>query len=324
MSPFCHSNHHDSYFIILNQRSKIGLFVYRNDTLDTLFCFKSEPSIGIVEQFIDYTSTIYTMENHNKGIYPKKTERFTMERKKYIFGALTMILFLAMSSAIHSQHRYTQAVYDAYINGQMEKWDQVIGDMEAEELTTVDDKLELIEYYYGQTGYLIGNDQKAQAKSTITKAKRLINEVIKAEPSNATALAFKGVFLAYDMSINKLKAPIIGPLSMKYIKMAYETDNNNIQALSDMGNMLYYAPGIFGGDKRKGIAYIERAIQSIEEQKLTYHNWHYLNLMITLARFRKEMGENDAATDIYKKLLELEPNFMWVRKELYPITSTNH
>lgn len=239
-----------------------------------------------------------------------------MERKKYILRSLALIVSLTMSLSIYAQHKYAQAIYDAYINGQMDKWSQVISDMESEKLTTVNDKLELITYYYGQTGYLIGSNQKAQAKSNITKAEKLIDEMIVVESSNATLLAFKGVFLAFQMSINKLKTPILGPLSMKYIKTAYETDNNNIQALSDMGNMLYYAPTLFGGDKQQGIAYIERAIQSIEKRQLTYKNWHYLNLLVTLARFRKEMGENKAATDIYKKLLEIEPNFMWVRKGL--------
>lgn len=258
------------------------------------------------------------MENHHNGVCPKNTQEFAMEREKYIFGALVLILSLATSMPIYSQRKYSQTIYDAYINGQMDKWSQVIGNMESEKLTTVNDKLELIEYYYGQTGYFIGNGQRAQAKSNIVKAEKLIDEVIGVEPTNATALAFKGVFLAYQMSINKLKAPIIGPLSMKYIQTAYETDSNNIQALSDMGNMLYYAPSIFGGNKQQGIAYIERAIQSIEKQKLTLKNWHYLNLMVMLARFRKEIGENDAAMDIYKKLLEIEPDFIQIRKELYP------
>lgn len=241
-----------------------------------------------------------------------------MERKKYIFRSLTLIISLTMSLSIYAQHKYAQPIYDAYIHGQMDKWSQVISDMESEKLTTVNDKLELIAYYYGQTGYLIGSNQKAQAKSNIAKAEKLIDEVIVVEPSNATLLSFKGVFLAYQMSINKLQIPILGPLSMKYIKAAYEADNNNIQALSDMGNMLYYAPTIFGGDKHQGIAYIEQAIQHIEKRQLTYNNWHYLNLLVTLARFRKGIGENEAATEIYKKILEIEPNFMWVRKELYP------
>lgn len=241
-----------------------------------------------------------------------------MERKKYIFGALALVLSVMTSLPIYAQQKYAQAIYSAYINGEMNKWSQVISNMELEKRTTINDKLELIEYYYGQTGYLIGNNQKEQAKSNISKAETLINEAIKTEPFNATALAFKGVFFAYQISINKLKAPIMGPLSMKYIKMAYETDNNNIQALSDMGNMLYYAPAIFGGDKQQGIAYIEQAIQSIEQRKLTYKNWHYLNLMVTLARFRKETGENKSAIEIYKKLLGIEPNFIWVSKELYP------
>lgn len=203
----------------------------------------------------------------------------------------------------------------------MDKWSQIISDMESTKLTTVDDKLELIAYYYGQTGYLIGSKQKAQAKSNIAKTEVLIDEVLQAEPSNATALAFKGAFLAYQISLNKLKAPIKGPLSMKYIKMAYGTDPNNIQVLFDMGNMLYYAPTLFGGDKQQGIAYVECAIDAIEKRKLTLKNWQYLNLLVTLARFRTETGENDAARAIYKKLLEIEPNFKWVRQELYPASA---
>lgn len=241
-----------------------------------------------------------------------------MERAKYLFRALALILSLATPLPIYSQQDYSQAIYDAYISGQMDKWSQIISSMESEKLTNADDKLELIAYYYGQTGYLIGSKQKAQAKNNIAKAEVLIDEVLQAEPSNATALAFKGAFLAYQISINKLKAPIKGPLSMNYIKMAYEADPNNIQALSDRGNMLYYAPTLFGGNKQQGIAYIERAIDAIEKRKLTLKNWHYLNLLVTLAWFRTETGENDAARAIYKKLLEIEPNFKWVRQELYP------
>lgn len=239
-----------------------------------------------------------------------------MERQKYIFGALALVLSLVMSTQLRSQPKYGKAIYDSYISGQMEKWSQVVDQMESENLATIDQKLELIEYYYGQTGYFIGLGQTAQAKINIEKAESLIDQVIRQAPSNASALSFKGVFLAFQMSINKFKAPVLGPLSMKYIKQAYQIDNNNVQALSDMGNMLYYAPSIFGGDKQQGMEYIERAIQSLEKQKLTQYNWYYLNLMVTLARFHKELHENEAAMVIYKKLLEIEPDFMWAGKEL--------
>lgn len=76
------------------------------------------------------------------------------------------------------------------------------------------------------------------------------------------------------------------------------------QVIDDMGNMLYYAPTLFGGDKHQGIAYIERAIQNIKKRQLTYNNWHYLNLMVTRARFGKEIGENEDA----KHVICLLPN----------------
>lgn len=109
-----------------------------------------------------------------------------MERAKYIFGSLALILPLFTLLPMSAQPN-AETIYDACLSGKMERWSQVIDAMESEKLTAVNDKL---------------------------------------------------------------KTPILGPLSMKYIKMAYETDPNNIQALSDMGNMLYYAPVVFGGDKQ--------------------------------------------------------------------------
>ncbi|MCC8145085.1 MAG: hypothetical protein LIO93_01320 [Bacteroidales bacterium] len=247
-----------------------------------------------------------------------------MERTKHILEyIITIILFLCCTTEVYSQPVYAGEIYKAYISGNRNKWVEIIQEMEKSSLSsTVEEKLELLNYYYGYIGYLIGNKEKSSAKKYLDKAKTTVDDVLKKDPSNATALAYKGTFIAYRMTIDKIRIPVLGPQSMKYIKKAYEKDPDNIQALADMGNMLYHAPSLFGGDKEKGISYIKKAISRIEETGKVRNNWNYLNLMVLQSRYTEEIGDLKTAMDIYEKILTVEPEFVWVRDELYPQIKT--
>lgn len=227
-------------------------------------------------------------------------------------------MLLSTGTSAAAQSEYGKRIYDAYINGDMALWTKTIGGMESAPLKNNREKVELTGYYYGHTGYLIGLGEKETAKKYIEKAEKLIEEVLAEEPRNATALAYKGTFTGYRMSLNKMRTPILGPRTMKYIKAAYEADPENVQALTDMGNMFYYAPALFGGDKQEGMSYLERAIRKTEELDMTQENWNYMNTMVILAQYRRETGSPQKALELYEKILKIEPEFKWVRDELYP------
>ena len=231
---------------------------------------------------------------------------------------MSTLLLLCNGASAQARSSYGEQIYDAYINGNMDKWNAVIKNMESSPLENSDEKLELIGYYYGHTGYLIGIGDKETAKKYIERADKLIGEVLAEQPENATAWAYKGTFTGYRMSINKIKVPVLGPRTMKYIRKAYETDPDNVQALSDMGNMLYYAPSMFGGDKTAGIRYIEKAIRRMEALGTAENNWYYLNLLVMLAQYSRETGDPQKALLAYEKALAAEPGFKMVRDELYP------
>lgn len=244
-----------------------------------------------------------------------------VERTQYILRFLIMAMAMLHLQAASAQRQYGAEIYRAYINGDMDQWVGVIRKMEAASASgTVAQKLELLNYYYGHIGYLIGVNRNAAAKGYLKAAKKTVNEMLKADPSNYTALSYKGVFIAYDMSMNKLKVPVLGPQSKKCIQDAYERDPANITNLINMGNMLYHAPGLFGGDKKKGLAYLSRATAAMEQSGLDAGNWDYLNLIVMRARYQEEMGNHRAAAGLYKKVLDKEPGFVWVRDELYPET----
>lgn len=163
---------------------------------------------------------------------------------------------------------------------------------------------------------MIGIDKSKTATLYIKKGEKLIDEILKNDPQNPTANAYKGSFIAFKIAISKLKAVTMGPQSMKYINKANKLDYTNVQALTDKGNMLYYAPSMFGGNKKEAIIYFEKAIKQMEINNEN-NNWFYLYLLTSLAQYNQEMGNKEDALSVYEKILAKEPNLKWVRDEFY-------
>ena len=201
----------------------------------------------------------------------------------------------------------------------MHKWEALIRTLEnSNELNSVGMKLDLINYYYGDIGYLLGIKQYDRAETLIEKGEKLIKEVLRQSPDNATAYSFKGSYLGFRIGINHYKAIFLESDSKAYVNKALKLDAGNVQALIDKGNMLYYAPHLLGGDKEKALDYFLKAAYLLEKNKETYQNWVYLNLLTIIASAYEKTGNMKQAELTYEKILRIEPNITWVRDDLYP------
>ena len=239
-----------------------------------------------------------------------------MERKTCI---ATILLLIIMSFTIQANFNRQKDIYDAFVKGDMNKWMSIIIEMEKTPgIRTKEQKLELTEYYYGLAAYQISKKNYKSAKITINKAELLLDLLLKSDPKNATILAYKGSFTAYKISLDKIKVVVLGKESLKYLDEAYKYDPNNIQALTDKGHALFNAPKLFGGDKNEAIRFFLKSIALIEKNNMTNQNWIYLNNIVQAAKAYTETGQREKARQLYLKVLQKEPNFGWVKNELYP------
>jgi tetratricopeptide (TPR) repeat protein len=239
--------------------------------------------------------------------------------KLFVNTLVISIIIFSFSSKTYSQPAYNKSIYDAFVTGDMTKWDYVIRTMEtSNSIVTVDQKLELINYYYGYIGYLIGKKQFAPAEKYIEKGEKLINQVLRVSPKNATAYSFKGSFVGFKIGIDKCKAIFIGSESKSCINKALEIEPQNVQALIDKGNLLYYSPRFFGGDKKEALNYFLTAAKILERNKETNQNWVYLNLLSIIASAYEKTDKLAEAKQVYEKILLNEPNLGWVKYNLYP------
>lgn len=243
------------------------------------------------------------------------TVLFSMLMKQIIITTLFIVVAL---SGLPAQGTYREQIYSAFINGEINRWVSVINTMEKEQLTGTDKKLELVSYYYGYIGYLLGKKKNAEAEKYIARGEKLIDQVVKSSPRNATAYAFKGSFIGFKVGLNKLSAISLGPESIENVNKALELEPQNTQALIDKANTLYHAPRLFGGDKKEAIKYIRKAISCFETGGNVKNNWLYINTIAQLGRMYENQGQYENAAQAYEKALRVEPDFRWVKNEIYP------
>jgi len=232
---------------------------------------------------------------------------------------LLLPLFLLLPIVCMSEPSRRQQIYDAYVSGNMDKWVSIVQEIEKDEsIRTVSQKLELVEYYYGLAPFYIDTKNEKMARATIVKANILLDKLLKIAPKNPTVQAFKGAFIGLSISLDKLKVLTLGPESLKHINLAYGIDPSNIQALTDKANAYFHAPRMFGGDKAEAIKLYQKSIVLMEKSNLSTNNWFYLNTLIILAKAYISIDQYNNAKLLYEKALRKEPDFIWVKKVLYP------
>jgi tetratricopeptide (TPR) repeat protein len=211
-------------------------------------------------------------------------------------------------------------VYRAYVSDRMEDWDRILMDMAGRKDNLTDDQLlDLVNYFYGYIGWAIGQGMERKARDYINEADPLIDELLEKYPGMPDLYAYKGAFLGFRIGLNKIKAVVLGPESMKHINHAIEIGPERPQGWIEKGNALYYMPKMFGGSKEKALQAYERAVGLMEKDTgMISGNWMYLNVLTILGQSYEVTGQWQKAKTTYEKALQKEPAFTYVRDELYP------
>ncbi|MEI6752555.1 MAG: hypothetical protein WCK78_05245 [Paludibacter sp.] len=239
-------------------------------------------------------------------------------KNKRIFLLFFTFLFLH-SVAIYAETTHKRLFYRTFVNREMHKWGEIIHSVETNiPPKTIEQKLELLNYYYGYVGYLMNKKKYETAEISIEKGEDLIDNVIKLSPHNSTALSYKGAFMGFKMGLNKVKAVYFAPKCMIEINKAYKADHENTQIIINKANLLFYSPTALGGDKDEALNLYHKALVLMEKNKETEQNWNYLNLLTTIAIGFDKTGKFHESKKMYERILKFEPDYKWVRDDLYP------
>lgn len=235
-----------------------------------------------------------------------------MERAKYF-----IIVLLFSSFALNGDH--SAEILKHYLAGDMVSWKKTIDRMELQKGQTPEFRLALLNYQYGYIGYCIGAKKDNEARKYLRLAEKNLAYLKNSGYGLSCVSAYQAAFKGYEIGMNRLKAPVLGPQSVEDAKKAIALDTNNPMGFTQYGNILFYMPGILGGSQIQAISYYARAEKLYEKNMAVARNdWNYLNLVVRIAQSYEALGYNGLAKRYYQKALRIHPDFLWVRDELYP------
>lgn len=236
---------------------------------------------------------------------------------------LSLLLYLL---ALQAQD-YRSAIYQAFVDDRMDSWKEVLNQMEQDYAQSSDPVLlfDLLEAEYGYTGWLVSEKKKKEAEELLISAERHMSQLADQGLDNARVYSLKGAFYGFQIMLEPARAPKLGRLSMEANEKAMDLDPGEPQVWLERANMDYYRPVIFGGSKKKAVPMYEKAVELFESSPgSTRENWMYLNSLVGLAVAYENTRNISEAGKVYRKILELEPSYKYVKEELYPNFREKH
>ncbi len=243
-----------------------------------------------------------------------------------LFTTTIFLFFISTSltgnTYVTTDSNYSCRLYQSFQTGNMTEWVKVQNEMNSLYQKNPSTQLlfSIAHAQYGYIGYLIGAKKTKDARNFIAITEKYIEELLKTNPKWADVLALKAALLAYNIALSPYKAPFIGPQSMSLISEALAHDSKSLQANIEKANASHYAPSMFGGNPLAAIEYYKIALRLMtsNDGSRPTCSWLYLNTITQLALAYEKAQKPDLAEATYKQIIQIAPEYKWVKDELYP------
>ena len=208
-------------------------------------------------------------------------------------------------------------VYQAFIAGDIESWEATIDQLSKKTpYSTMNYDLALLSY--GVIGFCIGAQHTEKAQKHLIKAEEHLKVYLKNHPNSAQGNALMSGILGYKIAFSPMSGMWNGSRSNKFLAKAMKIDDSQPKVWFLKGISLYHTPSSFGGDQKASIEHFAKALSLFHEHKCTDQNWEYLEAYTWLGRAYAATGQTEMARHIFEEILEIAPNFGWVKYSLLP------
>jgi tetratricopeptide (TPR) repeat protein len=231
---------------------------------------------------------------------------------------ITLTLFCSYTCLL-AQSDFDSRIYRSSVTGNMEEWKTVLAEMTKS--TSKDSAFleRLLNYHYGYVALCLANKRNDEAVLQLQLAEKVLERFETKVGKTSQYYSYLAAFTAFHVALRMYLAPVLVPVCVKYSKLALAKDAKEPQAWITSGNVNFYLPVLLGGSKQKAIEAWQTAIYLMRlQEKKNNNNWERLFVTISIARAYKSLKNYQRAEEIYKQVLKEEPDYVWVKKYLYP------
>lgn len=209
-----------------------------------------------------------------------------------------------------------EQLYMAYMSSDLTLWGQYIDAQDWKALSHPQ-RLRLINYEYGYIPVLADQKRMEEAEHYLLQ----FNDHLAQEQPHmpeATYIAYLSASHAYAYLLDKSKIFSEGMQSFKMAKQALQTDPNNPIALTLKGNVDFYAPKLFGGNKKQAMQLFLQAENIMLNDTTFRYLWNLPAIQLCIAQCYEKSGNKAAAIQQAEKTLRQHPHFSYIRQTYLP------
>jgi len=184
-------------------------------------------------------------------------------------------------------------------------------------------------YYIALADYRIAapllfmdEENKDAAAEHLKTAVEHLQEATKIDPQAAEAYALLASVYGRQIAfISPAKSIFLGPKVGRALKKAMQLAPDNPRVVLSAAISDFSTPGMFGGDKEKGLQGLQRAAELFAREEPTdpiQPSWGHSRTYAWLGIAYQDRGELEQARAAFEKALEIDPDFSWVKHELLP------
>jgi tetratricopeptide (TPR) repeat protein len=146
-------------------------------------------------------------------------------------------------------------------------------------------------------------------------------QLVKQNPDWSEAHSLLATLYAMKISKSWIQGPLLGPKASSLADQATRQDSLNPRAWLGRCMMKLNTPSFFGGSVEEALASIQKSVNLFESNQPTdslQPDWGYLDALAWLGKSYDKLDQPDLAVSTYRKALQVEPNFGWVKFSLLP------
>lgn len=229
---------------------------------------------------------------------------------------LLIVFLLVLPSILWAQLNH-EVLYKAYLSNDFEVWKTAIDEVQTSKMT-IKQLEELVNYEYGYIGFCLDTKQTTEAQRMMTAMEKHLTTLENHHYQPAIIDMYRSALCAFKISENKWQLIPLGKQSIQYAQSAYEKDSKHPLIVSMKGNIDFFRPALLGGSKKNALYNYEKATELFENQNQTTFNWNYLANLLSMAQAYEKTENLQKAALICKKILQIAPDFKYVKDVYYP------
>ena len=188
-----------------------------------------------------------------------------------------------------------------------------------------DEENYLAHYYLAYTDYNLAvyfmqKKETEQFQKFSDSSEKILQELLNENGSDAETVSLLGALYGIQVAMKPGLGASLGSKNIALTSQAFGIAPDNPRVLLQKGISKFNSPEFVGGSKEEALKYFTQSVEAFEKQigNEADIDWGYLDALAWLGIAHSSTGDFKSAITAYKKALDVEPDFAWIKYQLLP------